>query len=171
MADTGCDAIKLEGGKVMADTIRFLVERGIPVMGHVGLQPQSVNVIGGIGVRQTGSDEAARVVADARAVAEAGAFATVISTTSEPVARRATEVIPIPTIGIAASPACDGQIVSTDAILGIHPDTPPSYVKRYVDIRPSLTAAILAYAEDVRARRFPGPEHCFGQADEAPSSR
>jgi 3-methyl-2-oxobutanoate hydroxymethyltransferase len=169
MSATGCDAVKLEGGEVMADTIRFLVERGIPVVGHIGLQPQSVNVIGGMGLKEHGAVEAARVMADACAVAEAGAFATVISTTSEPVARRASEEIAIPTIGIAASPACDGQIISTEGILGLHHDIPPAYMKRYVDLRQSIVAAIAAYAEDVRGRRFPGPEHCFGQI-ETPTS-
>ena len=162
MAETGCGAVKLEGGVEMAPTVHFLTERGIPVCGHVGLMPQSVNTAGGF--RAQGKDEAqaAKVAADARAVAEAGAFALVIEGTVEPVARSITESLAIPTIGIGASPACDGQVLVTDDLVGLFGDFTPRFVKRYAELAPAVDQAVAAYAADVRARRFPGPEHCFG---------
>ena len=162
MAETGCTGIKLEGGAEMAETVQFLTERGIPVMGHVGLLPQSVNAAGGFKVQGRGRDEAERVLADAAAIAEAGAFALVIEGTVEPVARAITGAVPIPTIGIGASPACDGQILVTDDVLGVFTDFKPRFVKRYAELAPLIAQAAEAYATDVRARRFPGPEHCFG---------
>jgi 3-methyl-2-oxobutanoate hydroxymethyltransferase len=161
MAETGCAAVKLEGGKEMAETARFLTERGIPVMGHVGLMPQSVNAEGGFKVQGRGQDQAERVVADAAAIAEAGAFALVIEGTVEPVARAITGAVPIPTIGIGASPACDGQILVTDDVLGVFTEFKPRFVKRYAELAPLIAAAAEAYAAEVRARRFPGLEHCF----------
>jgi 3-methyl-2-oxobutanoate hydroxymethyltransferase len=162
MAETGCGAVKLEGGIEMAPTVRFLTERGIPVCGHVGLMPQSVHTAGGF--RAQGKDEAqaAKVAADARAIAEAGAFALVIEGTVEPVARAITQSLAIPTIGIGASPACDGQVLVTDDVVGLFGDFTPRFVKRYAELAPTIDQAVKAYAEDVRARRFPGPEHCFG---------
>jgi 3-methyl-2-oxobutanoate hydroxymethyltransferase len=162
LAKTGCIAIKLEGGAEMAETVQFLTERGIPVMGHVGLLPQSVNAAGGFKVQGRGRHEAERVLADAAAIAEAGAFALVIEGTVEPVARAITDAVPVPTIGIGASPACDGQILVTDDVLGVFTDFKPRFVKRYAELAPVIAAAAQAYAEDVRARHFPGPEHCFG---------
>jgi 3-methyl-2-oxobutanoate hydroxymethyltransferase len=162
MAETGCAAVKLEGGSEMAETVRFLTERGIPVMGHVGLMPQSVNAEGGFKVQGRGRAEAERVMADAAAIAEVGAFALVIEGTVEPVARAITEAVPIPTIGIGASPACDGQILVTDDVLGVFTEFKPRFVKRYAELAPLIAAAAEAYAAEVRARRFPGPEHCFG---------
>jgi 3-methyl-2-oxobutanoate hydroxymethyltransferase len=162
MAETGAAGVKIEGGEAMAETVRFLVERGIPVLGHIGLQPQSVNVIGGFRAQGRNEAEAARVMADARAVAQAGCFAIVIEGTNEPVARRATEAVHVPTIGIGASPACDGQILVTEDLLGLSGMQPPRFVKRFAELGPMITAAATAYAEDVRARRFPGPEHCYG---------
>jgi 3-methyl-2-oxobutanoate hydroxymethyltransferase len=162
MAETGCAAVKLEGGSEMAETVRFLTERGIPVMGHVGLMPQSVNAEGGFKVQGRGRAEAERVMADAAAIAEVGAFALVIEGTVEPVARAITEAVPIPRIGIGASPACDGQILVTDDVLGVFTEFKPRFVKRYAELAPLIAAAAEAYAADVRARRFPGPEHCFG---------
>jgi len=162
MAETGCAAVKLEGGTEMAETVRFLTERGIPVMGHVGLMPQSVHAEGGFKVQGRGRDEAERVKADAAAIAEAGAFALVIEGTVEPVARAITEAVPIPTIDIGASPACDGQILVTDDLLGVFTEFKPRFVRRYTELAPLIGAAAEAYAADVRARRFPGPEHCFG---------
>jgi len=162
MAETGAAGVKLEGGEAMAETVRFLVDRGIPVLAHIGLQPQSVNVIGGFRAQGRSEAEAARVMADARAVAQAGSFAIVIEGTSEPVARRATEAVHVPTIGIGASPACDGQILVTEDLLGLSGMQPPRFVKRYAELGPMVTAAATAYAEEVRARRFPGPEHCYG---------
>jgi 3-methyl-2-oxobutanoate hydroxymethyltransferase len=162
LGETGCAAVKLEGGGEMADTVRFLTERGIPVMGHVGLMPQSVNTAGGFKVQGRGPQQAERVSADAAAIAEAGAFSLVIEGTVEPVARAITEAVPIPTIGIGASPMCDGQILVTDDVLGLFTQFKPRFVRRYAELTPLITAAAEAYATDVRARRFPGPEHCFG---------
>jgi len=162
LAETGCDAVKLEGGVEMAETIAYLTGRGVPVMGHVGLKPQSVRVMGGFAVQ--GKDEAAaqRVSEDAKAVAGAGAFALVIEGTWEPVARAITTAVPVPTIGIGASPACDGQVLVSDDILGLFGDFTPKFVKRYAELAPDMEEAIKAYADEVRARAFPGEEHCFG---------
>lgn len=160
MTETGCAAVKLEGGETMAETIAFLTARAIPVMAHVGLMPQQVNVTGGYLVQGRGAD-AERVLADARAVADAGAFAVVLEKVAEPLARRITEALPIPTIGIGASAACDGQILVVDDMLGMFTDFRPSFVRRYAELGDSAGAAIAAYAEDVRARRFPAPEHTF----------
>ena len=161
MAETGCDAVKLEGGQAMAPTTRFLVERGIPVMGHVGLMPQSVNVSGGFRATGRSPDDASRVLADAKAVAYAGAFALVVEGTVEPVARAVTLAVPVPTIGIGASVACDGQILVTEDMLGLYGDFTPRHVRRYADLGSAAAQAIAAYAEDVRARRFPAPENTF----------
>jgi 3-methyl-2-oxobutanoate hydroxymethyltransferase len=162
LAQTHCTAVKLEGGIEMADTVRFLTDRGIPVMGHVGLMPQSVNTAGGFKVQGRGERQADRVSADAAAITEAGAFALVIEGTVEPVARAITESVPVPTIGIGASPACDGQILVTDDVLGLFAQFKPRFVKRYANLAPLISQAAAEYAADVRARRFPGPEHCFG---------
>jgi len=160
LKETHCGAIKVEGGRRMAETIAFLVERGVPVMGHVGLTPQSINTIGSF--RAQGRDEAdwEPIEADARAVADAGAFAVVIEAVAEPLGRRITEQIPIPTIGIGASVACDGQILVLEDMLGLSPRV-PKFVRRYGDLGPGIAAAIEGYAKDVRARAFPGPEHVY----------
>lgn len=165
MGECGVAGVKLEGGAVMAGTVAYLVERGIPVMGHVGLLPQSVNIAGGFRSHGRSEEEAARILADSHAIAEAGAFALVVEGTVEPVARRITEEVPIPTIGIGASPACDGQILVSEDVVGLFQDFRPRFVKRYADAGGVIAEAARAYAEDVRARRFPGPEHCFGTAD------
>jgi 3-methyl-2-oxobutanoate hydroxymethyltransferase len=160
MKETGCGAIKLEGGRRMAETIAFLVERGVPVMGHIGLTPQSINTIGSF--RAQGREEAdwGPIEDDARAVAEAGAFSLVIEAVAEPLARRITGEVAIPTIGIGGSVACDGQILVLEDMLGLSPRV-PRFVKRYGDLGPGIESAIAAYAADVRARAFPGPEHVY----------
>jgi 3-methyl-2-oxobutanoate hydroxymethyltransferase len=160
MAETGCAAVKLEGGLAMADTIRFLTARGIPVMGHIGLTPQAVHALGGYRVQGRGSD-AERVLADAVAVAEAGAFAVVLEKLPGPLAARITARIPVPTIGIGASDACDGQILVLDDMLGMFADFRPRFVRRYAELGADAGAAIAAYARDVRERRFPAPQHAF----------
>jgi len=160
MGETGCGAVKLEGGVIMAETIRFLVARGIPVMAHVGLTPQGVNAFGGYTVQGRGKD-ADRVMADARAVADAGAFSVVLEKVPETLARAITAEIAIPTIGIGASPACDGQILVVDDMLGLFTDFRPKFVKRYGELGHAMSEAVAAYAEDVRQRRFPGSEHVF----------
>jgi 3-methyl-2-oxobutanoate hydroxymethyltransferase len=164
MAETGAAGVKLEGGTAMAETIRFLVERGIPVCGHVGLQPQSVNAVGGFRAQGRGEAEAARIMGDARAAAAAGAFALVVEGTVEPLARAVTEAVPVPTIGIGASAACDGQILVSEDLLGLFSDFTPRFVKRYAELGSAIAAAAAAYGEDVKARRFPGPEHVYGAA-------
>jgi 3-methyl-2-oxobutanoate hydroxymethyltransferase len=164
LSRTGAAAVKLEGGREMADTVRFLVERGVPVMGHIGLEPQSVNAAGGFRVRGRSEEDARRLAADAAAIAAAGAFALVIEGTAEPVARAITAEVPIPTIGIGASPYCDGQILVSDDVLGLYSEFTPRFVRRYAELAPAIAAAAAAYAADVRARRFPGPEHCFAMA-------
>ena len=160
MKETGCGAIKLEGGVRMADTIRFLVERGIPVMGHVGLTPQMINVLGSF--RAQGRDEAewAAIEADAVAVADAGAFAVVLEAIAAPLADKITAAIPIPTIGIGAGVGCDGQILVLEDMLGLSPRV-PKFVKRYAELGPAVAAAIEAYAAEVHTRAFPAPGHTY----------
>lgn len=162
MKEVGCAGVKLEGGTEMAETIRFLTERGVPVLGHIGLLPQSVNTAGGFRSIGRGEKEAADIIADGHAVAEAGAFATVIEGTVEPVAAQITAALPIPTIGIGASPACDGQILVTEDMVGLFSEFQPKFVKRYAELGRGIAEAGKAYADDVRARRFPTLEHCFG---------
>lgn len=165
MAETGCAAVKLEGGTVMAETIRFLTSRGVPVMAHIGLTPQSVNSLGGYAVRGRTEAEAAAIMADAEAVADAGAFSVVIEKTAEPLARAITDRITPPTIGIGASVACDGQILVVDDMIGLFTEFRPKFVRRYAEVAQSIEAAIADYTADVRARRFPAPQHVF--ADKA----
>lgn len=161
MRETGCTAIKLEGGTEMAPTVKFLTERGIPVLGHVGLMPQKAAMLGGFRTQGRKSDIAEKVMRDAIAISEAGAFAIVIEGTVEPLAREITGSIPTPTIGIGASAACDGQILVINDLLGRASDYAPKFVKRYAEHGEGARAAVAAYAEDVRNRRFPGPEHVF----------
>ena len=160
MKETGCGAIKLEGGRRMAETIAFLVERGIPVMGHVGLTPQSINALGGF--RTQGRDPAdwGPIEQDARVVAEAGAFAVVLEAIAEPLAAKITRDIAIPTIGIGASAACDGQVLVLEDMLGLSPRV-PKFVKRYSDLGPSIDRAVAAYAADVRSRSFPAADNVY----------
>ena len=160
MKETGCGAIKLEGGRRMAETISFLVERGVPVMGHIGLTPQSINTIGSF--RAQGRDEAdwGPIEDDARAVSDAGAFSVVIEAVAEPLARKITADVPIPTIGIGGSVACDGQILVLEDMLGLSARV-PKFVRRYGELGPAIGAAVAAYAADVRARAFPGRKMCI----------
>ncbi len=162
MAETGCAGVKLEGGVEMAPTVEFLVKRSIPVMGHVGLMPQSVHAYGGFKVQGRAEDDGRAIVEDARAVADAGAFSMVVEGVIEPVGREITDLVPVPTIGIGASPRCDGQVLVTEDLVGLFSEFTPRFVRRYADLGDSLGEAAAAYARDVRARRFPGPEHCFG---------
>src|ERR1700690_2800892 len=164
MAETSCSAVKLEGGVEMAETVDYLVRRGIPVMGHVGLTPQSVTRLGVYRARGRQQDEAAAILADAEAIAAAGAFNIVLEGVIEPLARDIVKRVATPTIGIGASPACDGQVLVTEDIAGLFADFRPKFVKRYADLGPAIGEAAASYAADVRARRFPAPEHCFGIA-------
>lgn len=167
MAETGAGAVKLEGGWHMAETIRFIVDRGIPVMAHIGLTPQAVNVIGGYNVQGKGPD-ADRIREDARAVTEAGAFSVVLEKVPAALADEITADIAIPTVGIGASAGCDGQILVIDDMLGFFDAFKPKFVKRYAHLAADAASAIQAYAEEVRARSFPAPEHVF--ADEKAGS-
>jgi 3-methyl-2-oxobutanoate hydroxymethyltransferase len=160
MAETGAPAIKLEGGSHMAETIAFLTSRGVPVMAHIGLTPQAVNTLGGYKV--VGRDaEAERVMADARAIEAAGAFAVVLEKIPVGLAARVTQSLTIPTIGIGAGVQCDGQVLVVDDMLGNFTEFRPKFVKRYANLAQLTDEAIASYAADVRARRFPGPEHGF----------
>ena len=160
MKETGCGAIKVEGGRRLAETIAFLTQRGVPVMGHVGLTPQAINTIGSF--RAQGRDEKdwAQIEDDAKAVADAGAFSIVIEAVAEPLARKITGQVAVPTIGIGASVACDGQVLVLEDMLGLSPWT-PKFVKRYTSLGPAIETAVAAYAAEVKNRRFPGPEHVY----------
>ncbi|NQU61692.1 MAG: 3-methyl-2-oxobutanoate hydroxymethyltransferase [Rhodospirillales bacterium] len=162
MKETGVQGVKLEGGVEMATTIRRLTENGIPVLGHIGLLPQKAESRGGFKIQGKDDEGWKRVFDDAKAVAEAGAFAMVIEGTVEALAREITETVAIPTIGIGASPGCDGQILVTEDALGLFSDFTPKFVKRYAELGGEVERAAKAYAEDVQARQFPGLEHCFG---------
>jgi 3-methyl-2-oxobutanoate hydroxymethyltransferase len=154
MKETGAQAVKLESGPTVPETIAYLVQRGIPVMGHVGLRPQAVLTEGAFKAKGRTDDERLRVIAEAEATADAGAFAIVIEGTAEGVAREITETIDKPTIGIGASAACDGQILVTPDMLGLF-DWTPKFVRKYADLRGEIDRAVASYAEDVKARRFP----------------
>jgi 3-methyl-2-oxobutanoate hydroxymethyltransferase len=160
MKETGCGAIKMEGGRRLAETVRFLTERGVPVMGHIGLTPQSINTIGSFRAQGREEKDWQPIEDDARSVADAGAFSLVVEAVAEPLARRITEQVAIPTIGIGASAACDGQILVLEDMLGLTPRV-PRFVKRYGDLGPGIEAAVEGYANDVRARAFPGNEHVY----------
>jgi 3-methyl-2-oxobutanoate hydroxymethyltransferase len=160
MKETGCAAVKLEGGEAMAPTIRFLAQRGIPVIAHVGLTPQAVNALGGYGARGRSEAEAAKILGDARAVADAGAFAVVLEGVMEELATEITRAVPIPTIGIGASAECDGQVLVTEDMLGLFERT-PRFVKRYDDLAARIGEAVATYAGEVRARSFPTAEQTY----------
>jgi len=160
MQETGCGAVKLEGGARMADTIRFLVDRGIPVMAHIGLTPQSTNTMGGFKTQGRDQDSWPLHEDDAQAVADAGAFAVVLEGMVEPLAAQITKQIPVPTIGIGASADCDGQILVLEDMLGLNEWT-PKFVKVYGDLGPAIEKAVGAYAAEVKSRAFPGPDQTY----------
>ncbi len=165
MKETDCGAVKLEGGRRMAETIRYLVDRGVPVMAHIGLTPQSINVLGGFKAQGRTRPEWDALEEDARLVAEAGAFAVVLEAIAGPLAERITAAIPIPTIGIGASVSCDGQILVMEDMLGLSPRV-PKFVKEFGSIGAAIERAIAGYAEEVRAGTFPTPEHAYSMRDE-----
>ena len=160
LKQTGAAAVKLEGGAAMAPTVAFLSQRGIPVMGHVGLTPQAVNVLGGYGARGRSDAEAEKIVADAKALDEAGAFAIVIEGVVETIAIAATKAVSCPTIGIGASAQCDGQVLVTEDMLGMF-ERVPRFVKRYEDIAGVIDRTVAKYAEEVRARSFPTGDQTY----------
>ena len=164
MKETECGAIKLEGGKRMAETIRFLTDRGIPVMAHVGLTPQSINVLGGFKTQGRERAQWAAIEEDARVVTEAGAFSVVLEAVAEPLARKITAEVAIPTIGIGASVACDGQILVMEDMLGLSPRV-PRFVKEFGKVGAAIEGAIAMYAEDVRSRKFPEEGNTYSVND------
>ena len=165
MKETDCGAIKLEGGRRMAETIRFLVDRGIPVMAHIGLTPQSINVLGGFKVQGRSEAQWAAIEEDARMVAEAGAFSVVLEAIPAALADKITTAIPIPTIGIGASAGCDGQILVMEDMLGLSPRV-PKFVKAFGRVGAAIEGAIRDYADEVRTRRFPATEHTYAMKPE-----
>ena len=162
--ETECGAIKLEGGARMAETIQYLTERGIPVMAHIGLTPQSFNVMGGFKTQGRTKDQWQALEDDAVAVTQAGAFALVLEAIAEPLAARITKAVPIPTIGIGASAECDGQILVMEDMLGLSPRV-PKFVKEFGNVGAAIGGAIEAYAGEVRARTFPAAEHTYEMKD------
>ena len=164
LAETGAAAVKLEGGAAMAPTVRFLVERGIPVFGHVGLTPQAVNALGGYGARGRSDAEYEKIVGDAKAVADAGAFAVVAEGVVETLADAIVKALDVPVIGIGASANCDGQVLVTEDMLGLFERT-PRFVKRYGDMSGMMTEAVEHYAREVRAREFPSADQVYKPKD------
>ena len=161
MAETGCHGVKLEGGRPMAETVRALVDRGIPVMGHLGLTPQSVHALGGYRVQGRDRDTAERLAHDAKALEEAGAFAIVLELIPAPLASQITRSVAIPTIGIGAGPACDGQVLVVHDMLGLNDRFAAKFVKRYATLAEDVREAARLFAAEVREGRYPGPEHSF----------
>ncbi|MEH6738871.1 MAG: 3-methyl-2-oxobutanoate hydroxymethyltransferase [Sulfitobacter sp.] len=167
MRETGAGAVKLEGGEVMAPTIAFLTQRGIPVMAHIGLTPQSIHTLGGYKVQGRG-DTGDQLITDADAVAEAGAFAVVLEKVPESLADQITRSVAIPTIGIGASANCDGQILVVDDMLGLFTAFKAKFVKRYAHLCDDAKSAVQVYADEVTSRVFPGPEHVY--SDKVPKA-
>jgi 3-methyl-2-oxobutanoate hydroxymethyltransferase len=162
LASTGCDALKLEANQALASTVEFLVARGIPIMAHIGLMPQFVNAMGGYKAQGLSPDSAAALRADAQANLHAGAFCLLLEGVAEPVARAITQACDKPTIGIGASPACDGQVLVTEDLLGLGGDHVPRFVKQYADVGQVIREACIRYADEVRDGAFPGLHHCYG---------
>ncbi len=163
LAETGCHAVKLEGGHAIADTVRALVDVGIPVMGHLGLTPQSVHALGGYRVQGRDAAAAARLLDDAQALADAGAFAVVLELIPAPLASRITKALTIPTIGIGAGPACDGQVLVLHDMLGLNEGFNPKFLKRYAALAEDVREAVRRFAAEVREGRYPGAEHSVEQ--------
>ncbi|ESQ84412.1 3-methyl-2-oxobutanoate hydroxymethyltransferase [Asticcacaulis sp. AC466] len=160
LKETGAQAVKLESGPTVAETIRYLTLRGIAVMGHVGLRPQALNVEGGFKAKGRTEDERAKVIKEAQDSADAGAFAIVVEGVAADLAGEVTRLVSVPTIGIGASSACDGQVLVTDDMLGLF-DWTPKFVRHYADLRTQIGAAVESYAKDVRDRSFPAPEETY----------
>jgi 3-methyl-2-oxobutanoate hydroxymethyltransferase len=170
MKETGCGAVKLEGGKRMAETVKYLTDRGIPVMAHIGLTPQSVNMMGGFKTQGRRPEEWAAIEADAAAVSEAGAFAVVLEGMAELLAAKITRACPIPTIGIGASAECDGQILVLEDMLGLSPSV-PRFVKKFAELGAAIESAVKDYASEVRSNRFPGADHVYAMSKQEGAGR
>jgi 3-methyl-2-oxobutanoate hydroxymethyltransferase len=160
LKETGCGAIKMEGGAKMAETVRFLTERGVPVMGHVGMTPQAINSLGSFKALGREEKDWGPFLDDARSIADAGAFSMVVEAVAEPLAARITREVAVPTIGIGASPACDGQILVLEDMLGLSPWV-PKFVKQYGQLAEGIEAAVREYAREVRTREFPGAANVY----------
>jgi 3-methyl-2-oxobutanoate hydroxymethyltransferase len=163
MKESGCHAVKLEGGQPMAATVRRLTEIGIPVMGHIGLTPQSVHALGGYRVQGRDDETAARLKADAQALEDAGAFAVVLELVPAPLASQITKALTIPTIGIGAGPACDGQVLVLHDMLGLNDRFSAKFIKKYAALAEDVREAARVFTAEVREGRYPGPEHSFGK--------
>jgi 3-methyl-2-oxobutanoate hydroxymethyltransferase len=162
VGETGAGGVKVEGGAEFAPTVEALVKAGVPVMAHIGLLPQTVVTSEGYRIQGRAEGDEARLLNDAKTLENAGAFSLLIEATIEPVSRAITTSVAIPTIGIGASPACDGQVLVIDDVIGLFGDFTPRFVKRYAEIGPLIADAAARYADDVRARAFPAAEHTFG---------
>jgi 3-methyl-2-oxobutanoate hydroxymethyltransferase len=161
LQESGAHGVKLEGGQPMAETVRALADRGIPVIGHLGLTPQSVHALGGYRIQGRDAGGPERLLADARALEQAGACAVVLELLPTDVARRISESLTIPTIGIGAGPGCDGQVLVLHDMLGLNEQFNPKFLKRYAELSDVVRAAVRSYADDVRGGRYPGAEHSF----------
>jgi len=159
--DAGADAVKIEGGAIRQEAIRALVENGIPVMGHLGLTPQSIHVFGGYRVQGKDPAVAKRILDDAKAIEAAGVFAMVLEAMPADLAAQITEAVEVPTIGIGAGPKCDGQVLVVHDLLGLYGETSPKFVKRYAELGTAMKKAFEQYKKDVEKGSFPGPEHCY----------
>lgn len=162
LAQTGAMGVKLEGGSEFEETVSFLVKRGIPVMSHIGLMPQFHNSLGGFRAQGLDNESARRILEDGKVLSDAGAFSLLIEGTDESTARTLTQEVSIPTIGIGASPACDGQVLVTEDLLGLFSDYTPKFVKKYANLGEQIQKAVSAYAEEIQSGKFPRMEHCFG---------
>jgi 3-methyl-2-oxobutanoate hydroxymethyltransferase len=169
LKETGATAVKCEGGIELAETVSYLTQRGIPVVGHIGLQPQSVNTLGGYKAQGRDDSSSTKIINDAKAIAEAGAFTFVIEGVAETLASEITKAVPCPTIGIGASVDCDGQILVTDDMLGIIQGKKPKFVKEYAALSLAIENAVQNYADDVRARRFPNADYTYAAKQAAPA--
>ena len=161
LKEAGAGAVKLEGGVIRAATVRALVDNGIPVMGHIGLTPQSIKQMGSYRVQGRGDAQGVQLIADSRALSDAGAFAVVLECVPTELARTITEAIPVPTIGIGAGPHCDGQVLVTHDMLGLYDREPPRFVKKYADLSRELRVAVEAYRDEVRNGVFPDDAHSY----------
>lgn len=166
LKEAGAQSIKLEGGREVAEAVRAIVNAGIPVVGHLGLTPQSIHQLGGFKVQGKDESAAKKLVADAKALEEAGIFCLVLECVPTPLAKMVTESLSVPTIGIGAGPYCDGQVLVTYDLLGLYPRFTPKFVKKYVNLHEHVASALRQYREEVEARAFPGPEHSFGMPEE-----
>lgn len=166
LKETSAQAVKLEGGVEIAETVRAIVNAGIPVVGHLGLTPQSVHQMGGYKVQGKDESAAKKLIADAKAIEDAGAFCLVLECVPTPLAKLVTEALSIPTIGIGAGPVCDGQVLVIHDMLGLYPRSSPKFVKKYVNLYEDMVTAVKQYKEEVTARTFPGPEHSFGMSED-----